>query len=91
MNSMTYGPAYEERIDKARIHGQLACLLALMRDGHWRSLSEIALSTGIPEASASSNLRHLRKARFGGYLVLKRRRTLQGGTWEYKLMTKGLA
>jgi hypothetical protein len=57
-----------------------------MRDGQWRTLYEIAKATGDPETSTSAQLRHLRKPRFGGYVVEKRRRTATAGTWEYRLL-----
>jgi hypothetical protein len=37
-----------------------------------------------PEASVSAQLRNLRKARFGGWTVDKRRRG-ESGTWEYRV------
>jgi len=42
-----------------------------VQDGKWRSLKEIASMTGDPEASVSAQLRHLRKARFGGHTIEK--------------------
>jgi len=60
-----------------------------MLDGHWRSLHEISQATGYAETSISAQLRHLRKARFGGYRVERRRRRTEGGhdsgTWEYRV------
>lgn len=84
----TFGPAYDEQIDRTRLLDQMGRVKAAMASGQWQSLAELAARTGDPESSISAQLRHLRKARFGGYLVLKRRRTAQGGTWEYCLMTK---
>lgn len=43
--------------------------------------------TGDPEASISAQLRHLRKHRFGGHDVQKRRRN-DGAQWEYRLNGK---
>jgi hypothetical protein len=57
-----------------------------MGDGEWRTLAELSRATGIPEASASADLRHLRKSRFGGHTVNKRRRQPEGATWEYQLI-----
>lgn len=85
----TFGPAYDEQIDGTRLLDQMGRVKAAMASGQWQSLAELAARTGDPESSISAQLRHLRKARFGSYLVLKRRRTVQGGTWEYRLMTKG--
>ena len=78
----TYGPTFIEALDGERIRGQLLTLLELMRDGVWRSLPEIHDGTGIPEASASAQLRHARKQIHGSYTVLKRRR-YDTALWEY--------
>ncbi len=60
-----------------------------MRDGRWRTLQEIADVTGDPQASISAQLRHLRKPRFGGYTVEKRRRGLpEHGLYEYQLVVE---
>ena len=57
----------------------------------WLTLDELAKLTQYPPASISAQLRHLRKARFGGYAVAKRRRAVNpamraegiGPLWEY--------
>lgn len=70
--------------DQPRLVRQHERIRDLMLDGRWRTLSEIAASTGDHEASVSAQLRHLRKASFGGYAVGKRRRGKpQSGLWEY--------
>ena len=82
----TYGPAYSEALDGERIRDQLATIRDLMLDvSGWLSLSEIEAATGYAQASISAQLRHLRKERFGGFTVEKRRRRADGGTWEYKV------
>jgi hypothetical protein len=80
------GPAYDPALDDDRLRRQLGRVWTLMRDGEWRSLYEIAAATGDPETSTSAQLRHLRKPRFGGYTVEKRRRTPGAGTFEYRLL-----
>lgn len=58
-----------------------------MSDHQWRTLQEISDATGIPQASASSDLRHLRKERNGSYIVEKRRLSLKHvGTYQYRLL-----
>ncbi len=80
----TYGPAYTEAVDGPRVAKQHERIRDLMLDGRWRTLSEIEAATGDPAASASAQLRHLRKPRFGSYVVDKRRRGEPGrGVWEY--------
>lgn len=45
----------------------------LMSDGEWRTLHEIAQITGGTTQSVSARLRDLRKVKFGGYLVERKR------------------
>jgi len=81
------GPSYAADHDHARLTRQHERVRDLMRDGRWRSLNEIAASTGDPAASISAQLRHLRKARFGGWIVEKRPRLDRArGLYEYRLM-----
>ena len=76
-----FGPAYDEWVDGARVRRQMEQIRDWMLLGGWCTLAEISHELGAPEASASAQLRHLRKTRFGGYIVKKRRR--RGGLWEY--------
>lgn len=86
---LTFGPAFEERCDGKRLVRQMDVIREFMfNQGGWVTLFEIAASTSYPEASISSQLRHLRKARFGGYNVQKRRRVEDKGTWEYRISNK---
>ena len=83
----TFGPAYDSAVDETRIMGQMARVKAYLISGHWCTLADIEAFTGYPQASISAQMRHLRKAKFGGYLVEKRRKSGGfGGTWEYRLM-----
>lgn len=77
------GADYQPSRDQARLTAQQQRLLDLMGDGHWRTLRQIEAATGIPQASASAQLRHLRKARFGGYTV--ERDHLGGGLYQYRV------
>lgn len=80
------GPCYDPEHDHARLSGQLLRVYTLLRDGQWRTLLEIGEATGDPGASISAQLRHLRKAKFGGFLVEKRwRGERKHGLWEYRL------
>ena len=80
----TFGPAYEVEKDAKRIGKQYERIRDLMLSVDWKTLREIADITGDPEASISAQLRHLRKEKFGGYTLEKRRRS-DRGTWEYRL------
>lgn len=56
----------------------------VMRDKQWRTLDFIAEITGAPAPSVSAQLRHLRKAKYGGHTVNKRRNDV--GVYEYQLI-----
>ena len=72
-------------LDADRITRQLDTVRRLMSDGAWRTLAEINEVSGVPEASASARLRDLRKDKFGGHEVLRRRREPGHGVWEYRV------
>jgi len=78
------GQTYEPAKDKSRLNAQTRRVYSAMADGCWRTLAEISTETGDPEASVSARLRDLRKSRFGGYCVERRRRG-DGGLFEYRL------
>ena len=81
------GPAYDPAIDKARLTGQIKRIYSLMQDQAWRTLQEIASITGDPPASISAQLRHLRKRRFGSYIVERQRRGEPlHGLFEYRVL-----
>jgi hypothetical protein len=63
------GPEYKARYDRERLKDQQARIRWLMADGAWRTIREISAATGDPEASVSAQLRHLRKNRFGSFVV----------------------
>ncbi len=78
------GVTYEPALDRERLSSQLERVQDLMRDGMWRTLAEISTSCGGTEASVSARLRDLRKDRFGGHTVNRRR--LVGGLFDYQLV-----
>jgi len=80
------GDDYVASRDNARLTGQLLRIWNVVCDQKWRTLKEIANLTGDPEASISAQLRHLRKARFGGHLV--ERLHVQGGLYKYKVIVR---
>lgn len=53
----------------------------------WVTLAELAAKTKFPPASISAQLRHLRKAEYGGWGIEKRRRewVREELVWEYRL------
>jgi len=80
------GAVYDPQFDNDRLSKQLGRVFNCMIDHSWRTLGEIAAVTGDPQASISAQLRHLRKPRFGGYIVSRRPRGDRSiGLFEYKL------
>lgn len=77
------GSTYEPALDRRRLTGQLLRVWEVVRNGQWYTLAGLEILTGDPQASISSRLRDLRKPRFGGYVV-ERRRVL--GTHEYRVL-----
>jgi hypothetical protein len=71
-------------------------LLSARQCETWLTLDELAKLTHYPPASISAQLRHLRKARYGGFVVEKRPRVAGavlrgedfGTVWEYQLRRK---
>jgi hypothetical protein len=79
------GETFDPALDGARLTGQLARVYELMSDGAWRTLRDIARDAGGTEAAVSARLRDLRKARFGGHTVERRRVPGASGLWEYRV------
>ena len=85
-HATTHGPAFNSSRDESRLSFQRERIRDYMlKHGTWKTLAEIAVQLNEPEASVSAQLRHLRKERFGGWLVEKRRREDSDGTWEYRV------
>lgn len=80
------GSDYDAKKDKARLTGQILRVWNCMKDGHPRTLQQIKAVTGDPESSISAQLRHLRKDKWGGHEVEKKRGF--GGTWMYRIKTQ---
>lgn len=80
------GDDYVPGRDDPRLRAQVFRIFVAMIGGDWRTLREIAQITGDPEASISAQLRHLRKPRFGRYVLTKRHRgDPAAGLYEYRL------
>lgn len=77
------GQTYSRPQDHARLGRQLLSVFNLMKDGQPRMLAQIAQHVGGSEASVSARLRDLRKSKFGGYDVERKR--IAGGLWSYAL------
>jgi len=86
------GPDYVEEFDADRLQGQIKAVYDCMKDGNWRTLFEIEVIINAPQASISAQLRHLRKKRFGGHTINKRRRGDEKHGWfEYQLVVRNPA
>jgi len=75
-------------IDSERLSGQIWRVWSLMSDHQWRTVDYIAYEVAAPPNSVQAQLRNLRKARFGAYLV-ERRRQGESGLYEYRVGAKG--
>lgn len=77
------GLTYEPQKDKARLSGQLERVRKFMSDGQYHTLREISEAAQGSEASVSARLRDLRRIRFGGHLVDRKR--ISGGLYAYRV------
>lgn len=81
------GLTIDDELDSDRLASLLGRVRRLMADGVWRTLAEIHEVVGGSEAGISARLRDLRKSKFGGHLVDRRRRgDPKQGLWEYRLV-----
>lgn len=85
------GSSVSRQLDDARLTGLQKAVFDLMKDGVWRTHSEIkfAIRRG-SENGISAMLRNLRSPKRGSHTVDKRRRgDPKIGLWEYRLIVKG--
>ena len=81
-NGSDYVPSYDQK----RLTKQIYIIKDLMLKSGFVTLQDIENVTGFPQASISAQLRNLKKERFGGYILEKRRtENKESGTFEYKL------
>lgn len=85
------GDTYDPKLDKHRLNTQLEAVKAIMLDGEWRTFDKIkshlalCYSLSASEASISARLRDLRKPKFGGFTV-ERKRMRESGLWAYRVV-----
>lgn len=79
------GPAYSPGEDDVRLTEQIARVFNALNGKGWKTVAEIAAETGDPEPSVSAQLRHLRKPRFGGWNVERRKRESGKHLHEYAI------
>jgi hypothetical protein len=80
------GDDYQPPRDNPRLTKQYMRVFEYMKDAQWRTLRDIADTTGDPEASVSAQHRHMRKERFGGHRVEKEYSA--NGLYYYQLIVK---
>lgn len=68
-------------LDNKRLNVQLEKVKREMGCGGWFTLQELSEKVGAPTASISARIRDLRKTKFGGHQVLRRKR--ERGVFEY--------
>jgi hypothetical protein len=82
------GESFDPQIDGDRLSRQFSQVRAIMLRGAWVTVREIARElNGASDASVSARVRDLRKVRFGGYDIQRRRRRTgadPGTCWEYR-------
>ena len=78
------GATYDPERDRERLKTQLFNVWRLMRDGRWRTLEQISVRVGCPEASVSARLRDFRKKKFGGHTV--EREYVRRGLFKYRVI-----
>jgi len=88
------GKTYEPELDKVRLTGQLKAVYRVMSDGKWYTLHDIQIRAlrnewisgrvvKYSEAGISARIRDLRKEKFGGFEVQRKRNQ---GTFYYRLV-----
>ena len=75
----TFNPVFDHR----RLTNQLRRVYDVLSDGRWHTLGELSILANGPEASIGARMRDLRKDKFGGYTVDRKR--LSGGLFAYRL------
>lgn len=75
--------------DVPRLRSQLDAVRNVLLAGEWMTLRQLAGSCGGSQAGISARLRDLRKPKFGGYHVARRRdpeAPVGSGIWQYRII-----
>ena len=78
------GATFIQAFDRDRLNKQCQAVYDCVIDHNWHTLRGLSTKTGYPEASVSARLRDLRKVKFGGFEVIRKRTV--GGLHFYKLL-----
>lgn len=81
------GDDFVQDRDGARLLTQFEAVQSIMGDGDWHTLGDVSqaaarLGVACPEASASAQIRNMRKARFGAAVI--ERRHVGNGLYQYR-------
>lgn len=80
------GDTYEAEFDYTRLNRQMRLVYTVLKTGAWWTRHDIADVTKQPESSVSARIRDLRKAKFGGFTVERKRHSLIPGLFLYRLI-----
>lgn len=80
------GETFDPNQDQNRLNLQRQRVFALMNDHEWHPSTEFERRLGDSWASLSARVRDLRKPKFGGHTVERRRVTGVPGLHEYRLV-----
>lgn len=78
------GESYLPLWDERRLSTLLGRVYAALRSGEWRTLAELSAACGGSTASVSARIRDLRKERFGGHVIERKR--VGDGVFAYRLI-----
>lgn len=82
------GATYDQARDEVHLNRQAQDVWNVVKDGAWRTLSQIADESGHPEASVSARLRDFRKERFGARHIERRPcRTSRAHEYRVRILT----
>ena len=80
------GATFDPELDGKRLGSRLKIVAFCLSNGHYWTLSALSGAANCSECSASARLRDLRKPRFGGYLIERKR--FKDGMWMYRIVTE---
>jgi hypothetical protein len=86
------GADYQQERDGQRLATQIGCILVVVMDGNWRTVTKLAVelrrlypAIQFPENSVQAQLRNLRKL---GYKVERRNVAERGVCYEYRVLPR---
>lgn len=83
------GATYDPMKDAQRLRDQLGKVRSAMLGAGWCRLKWLSEQTKAPEASVSARIRDLRKPKYGGYTIDRRRVPGRESLYEYRIVQNG--